>query len=287
MQFLLLIAGSALIGQDAAELFATRIQPMLARDCQGCHGEAMALSKLDLRSRESMITGGVRGPAIVPGKASDSLLLRMLEAKDGVQMPPGDAAKRVAPEMVEAVRVWIDAGAPWKTAKNDIWSNYKEEDLWAFRPLRARDKAKQIDDFLPPSPAADRRTLLRRVTIDMTGLPPTPEETEAFLGDRSAKAWETLVERLLASSRYGERWGRHWLDVVRYADTSGYSNDFERPNAWRYRDYVIHSFNQDKPYDQFVREQIAGDELYPESPEARIATGFLRMGAVGTHGNVR
>jgi hypothetical protein len=278
MRLLLLMIGGALAGQDAADLFATRIQPMLARDCQGCHGEAMALSKLDLRSRESMLRGGARGPAIVPGKAAGSLLLRMLEAKDGVQMPPGDASKRVGPEMVEAVRVWIDAGAPWKTAKTDIWSSYKEEDLWAFRPLRARDKTKRIDDFLPHSTAADRRTLLRRVTIDMTGLPPTPEETEAFMRDRSAQAWERLVERLLGSPRYGERWGRHWLDVVRYADTSGYSNDFERPNAWRYRDYVIRSFNQDKPYDQFIREQIAGDELYPESAEARIATGFLRMG---------
>ena len=129
-----------------------------------------------------------------------------------------------------------------------------------------------------PAPRADRRTLIRRATIDLTGLPPTPEDVEAFVSDRSPDAFAKLVEQLLASPRYGERWGRHWLDVVRYADTSGYSNDFERPNAWRYRDYVIRSFNSDKPYDQFIREQIAGDELYPGNPEAIIATGFLRAG---------
>jgi hypothetical protein len=131
---------------------------------------------------------------------------------------------------------------------------------------------------LTPAPRADRRTLIRRVTIDLTGLPPTPEEVEAFLKDRSANAWESVIGRLLGSPRYGERWGRHWLDVVRYADTSGYSNDFERPNAWRYRDYVIRSFNQDKPYDQFIREQIAGDEMDSANPDYRIATGFLRSG---------
>jgi hypothetical protein len=157
--------------------------------------------------------------------------------------------------------------------------------LWAFRPVRPRDKSKSIDDFitaalrdrgLAPAPQADRRTLMRRATIDLTGLPPAPEEIEAFLRDRSPRAWPNVIERLLASPRYGERWRRHWLDVVRYADSSGYSNDFERPNAWRYRDYVTRSFNLDKPYDRFIREQVAGDELYPDDPEAIIATGFLR-----------
>jgi len=132
--------------------------------------------------------------------------------------------------------------------------------------------------MLPAGEAADRRTLIRRVTLDLTGLPPTAAEVEGFLRDKGADAWERLVDRLLASPRYGERWARHWLDVVRYADSSGYSNDFERPNAWRYRDYVIRSFNQDKPYDRFIREQIAGDEMYPNDADGRIATGFLRMG---------
>jgi len=255
-------------------LATAHAQPLAVKECQGCHGTAMTLSNLDLRTRESMIRGGLRGPAIIPGKAAESLLVRMIEGRDGVQMPPGDASKRLAPEAVKAIRDWIDAGAPWTETK----AGYKAEDLWAFQPLAARDKAASIDGFLKPGPAADRRTLIRRVTIDLTGLPPTPDEINAFAQDKAADAWPKLVDRLLASPRYGERWGRHWLDVVRYADTSGYSNDYERPNAWRYRDYVIRAFNEDKPYDRFVREQIAGDELYPNSAEARIATGFLRMG---------
>ena len=151
----------------------------------------------------------------------------------------------------------------------------------------SRDRAQRVDDFinaklaekgLTPAPRADRRTLIRRATIDLHGLPPAPEEVDAFVNDKSADAWPRLIDRLLASPRYGERWGRHWLDVVRYADTNGYSNDFERPNAWRYRDYVIRSFNHDKPYDQFIREQVAGDELDSKNPEYLIATGFLRAG---------
>jgi hypothetical protein len=273
-----LLIASISSAQDAADLFAARIQPILVKECLGCHGEAMALSKLDLRARESMLRGGLRGAAIVPGKAAESLLVQMIEGKNGMQMPPGDASRRLPADVVTAIRVWIDAGAPWKEATPDPWSQYKPEDVWAFRPLPARDKSKSIDVFLTRGPAADRRTLIRRVMIDLIGLPPTPEEIDAFVADKSRDAWPRLIDRLLASPHYGERWARHWLDVVRYADTGGYSNDFERPNAWRYRDYVIRAFNQDKPYNQFIREQIAGDELYPDNPEARIATGFLRMG---------
>ena len=202
-------------------------------------------------------------------------------------MPPGEASKRLPVEAVEAIRAWIDAGARWTEEKSaGAWGTYKEEDLWAFRPLR-KITGGGIDEFiqaklklgkLTAAPMADRRTLIRRVTFDLTGLPPTPEEVAAFVKDRSPDAWSKVIDRLLASPRYGEHWGRHWLDVVRYADSSGYSNDFERPNAWRYRDYVIRAFNNDKPYDRFVREQIAGDELYPGDPEALIATGFLRAG---------
>ena len=174
-------------------------------------------------------------------------------------------------------------------AQDGAW-NYKAEDLWAFQPLRRVEGS--VDGFvdralqekgLRAAPAADRVTLLRRVTFDLTGLPPTPEDAAAFAADRSPDAFATVVDRLLASPRYGERWARHWLDVVRYADSDGYSNDYERPNAWRYRDYVIRSFNQDKPYDRFIVEQIAGDELDPTNPENLVAenlvaTGFLRMG---------
>jgi mono/diheme cytochrome c family protein len=263
----LVLFALALPAQNPPEFFR--------QHCLGCHGDGQILGKLDLRTREGLLKGGLRGPAMIPGKASESLLYQMVAGRGALQMPPGGPEQKLPPELIEAIRRWIDAGAPWSET---AWK-YAPEDLWAFRPLRQRDRSKGIDDFLDARQRkADRRTLIRRATIDLTGLPPTPEEVEAFVNDGAPDAWPKLVERLLASPRYGERWGRHWLDVVRYADTSGYSNDFERPNAWRYRDYVIRSFNQDKPYDQFIREQIAGDELYPDNPEARIATGFLRSG---------
>lgn len=179
---------------------------------------------------------------------------------------------------------------------SDEWSNrrYQEDDLWAYRAVRDVDPPKSghpVDAFhqarleevgVTPAPEADKSTLLRRAYFDLTGLPPTPEEARAFLDDDSTDAWEKLIDRLLASPHYGERWGQHWLDVARYADTAGNSNDFERSNAWRYRDYVIRSFNSDKPYDRFVREQVAGDELDPDDPEMLVAVGFLRMGPWGS-----
>ena len=275
------------VAQTATDLFSTTILPVLERDCQGCHGGTQALSKLDLRTREAVLAGGVRGPAMTPGNPERSLLIHVLEGRNNLQMPPGGESKRLPPETVAAFRSWVAAGAPWpEKAASKGW-DYKPEDLWAFRPLRPLNKNKRIDDFidarlaekaLAPAPAAEQRTLIRRVTFDLTGLPPTPEEIRDFVRDTAPNAWEKLVDRLLASPRYGERWGRHWLDVVRYADTNGYSNDFERPNAWRYRDYVIRSFNADKPYNRFILEQIAGDELFPGDPEALIATGFLRSG---------
>jgi hypothetical protein len=273
--------------QDAGELFRTEIEPVFRKECLGCHGDGQVQSKLDLRTRAAMLAGGQRGPAIVPGSAAASLLYRAIAGSVDLQMPPGGPEKQLPVRLIDAVRRWIDAGAPWPESSKDAWGAYKDEDLWAFRAVPPRDRSKTIDHFInaklaergsTPGPRADRRTLIRRAAIDLHGLPPTPEQVDEFLNDRRADAWQRLVERLLASPRYGERWGRHWLDVVRYADTSGYSNDFERPNAWRYRDYVIRSFNQDKPYDQFIREQIAGDEIDPKNPEYLIATGFLRAG---------
>lgn len=276
--FALLFLVLPLAAQPGGELFLQKIQPVLVRDCQGCHGPTQALSKLDVSSREGLLQGGTRGPALLPGQADQSPLLHVLEGRNGLQMPPGGPKQKLPPETIAAFREWIAVGAVWPTRPAEANWAYKDEDLWALRPVLPFDPAKSIDAFLKPAPRADRRTLIRRVSFDLTGLPPTPEEVGAFLADQSPQAWDKLIDRLLASPRYGERFGRHWLDVVRYADTSGYSNDFERPNAWRYRDYVIRSFNQDKPYDQFIREQIAGDELYPGNPEALIATGFLRAG---------
>jgi mono/diheme cytochrome c family protein len=190
-------------------------------------------------------------------------------------------------------------GIKVKTSKalSATWQNrrYKPEDLWAFKPVGdpevpqeyKSESGNPIDAFInrnleeqaiAPAPRADKQTLIRRLTFDLTGLPPTPEEVRAFVEDDTPDAYEKLIDRLLDSPRYGEQWGRHWLDVVRYADTDGFSNDYERPNAWRYRDYVIRSFNEDKPYDQFIMEQIAGDEIDPEDPEMLVAVGYLRMG---------
>ncbi|MEP7364577.1 MAG: PSD1 and planctomycete cytochrome C domain-containing protein [Acidobacteriota bacterium] len=266
--------------QDSRQLFNATVRPLFEKECMGCHGNGLVLSKFDMRTREGLLRGGTRGAAIEPGKSAESLLVKLVDGSGPVQMPPGDASKRLPPDAVAAIRRWIDAGAVWPSAEAKYnWDKYSEEDLWAFRPLRRKwDAGKSVDSFFPPTPAADRRTLIRRITFDLTGLPPTPDEVAAFLKDKSPDAYPRLVERLLASPRYGERWGRHWLDVVRYADSGGYSNDFERPNAWRYRDYVIRAFNQDKPYNQFIREQIAGDEIDPTNGELLIATGFLRSG---------
>ena len=284
---ILLLSAQIVCVVSAEDLFSGKVQPVLKRECAGCHGEGQTLSGLDLRTREGLLKGGARGPSIVPGNAAGSLLYQALQGKGALQMPPGGVAKKLPATTIAAIAEWINGGAIWATAPEQARWDYKEADLWAFRSLRPRENGKSIDDYinaalaaqgLRPAPRADRRTLIRRASIDMTGLPPAPEEVEAFVSDPSPQAWPKLVEKLLASPRYGEHWGRHWLDVVRYADTGGYSNDFERPNAWRYRDYVIRSFNRDKPYDQFIREQIAGDELDPENPDAILATGFLRAG---------
>ena len=209
---------------------------------------------------------------------------------------PDDATRK---ELVDAGG-WDYKGkiqVPTSGGLNDSWTNrtYKQEDIWAYFPVKKaevplvknKELSNPIDAFieehltslhLKPAASADKRTLIRRLTYNLTGLPPTSKEIADFIGDDSPKAFEKVVDRLLASPHYGEQWGRHWLDVVRYADSDGFSNDFSRPNAWRYRDYVIRSFNEDKPYDRFIREQLAGDEIDPQDPEMFIATGFLRMG---------
>tara|TARA_Y100001934_G_scaffold278595_1_gene380165 strand:- start:11861 stop:14506 length:2646 start_codon:yes stop_codon:yes gene_type:complete len=236
---------------------------------------------------------------------------------DWEAMPPKENDKLSAEQLVY-IKNWIAGGAPWPNTKQlakllkqrDPWAveggvlvktsgglsedwthrKYDPNNLWAYRPIRRPifplKTANPIDSFinaqlpkgLELAPLADRLTLIRRATFDLTGLPPAPEDIDHFLADAKPDAYKRLIERLLASPHYGEQWGRHWLDVVRYADSGGFANDFERPNAWRYRDYVIRAFNSDKPYDQFVREQIAGDELDSDSVEHLIAVGFLRMG---------
>ena len=236
---------------------------------------------------------------------------------DWEPMPPKENDK-LSTVQVAYIKDWIAGGAPWPDVKriaellkqkdpwaledglrvktsgglSEDWTNrkYAPKNLWAYQPVKRpttpMDSANAIDAFinvripngLKPAPEADRLTLIRRATFDLTGLPPTPEEIESFVNDIEMDAYKRLIERLLETPHYGEQWGRHWLDVVRYADSGGFANDFERPNAWRYRDYVIRSFNKDKPYDQFIREQISGDEIDSNSTENKIAVGFLRMG---------
>jgi hypothetical protein len=282
--------------------FTDHIRPIMERSCWNCHGEAAQLSDLDLSSREGALEGGTKGPAIVPGRAEDSRLFRMVAGLDQPFMPmSGDPLSDA--ELV-AVRTWIDEGAHWDagevTVAADALAALENDalppgarDYWAFQhPEQAPVPASKtfdhpIDRFLEASrqdagataaPRADRLTLLRRAYLDLIGLPPTLEQVEEFLADTERGAWERLIDKLLDSPHYGERWGRHWLDVARYADTDGFEQDYVRPNAWRYRDYIIDAFNDDKPYNQFLREQMAGDELDHVTDETRIATGFLRSG---------
>ena len=278
--------------------FNRDIAPVLAARCLKCHGAALQLSGLDLRTREAALRGGTHGPALVPADAEKSSLYRMITGQLKPAMPMDG---QLTAAEIELFRAWIAEGAPWgivasKDASADLLAMENSpvapaaREWWSFRPLvrpaghqMPPGKGNPIDSFinakltgLDPAPRADRATLIRRASLDLTGLPPTPAEVEAFVADRSPKAWENVLDRLLASPHYGERWGRHWLDVARYADSNGYEHDFDRPNAFRYRDYVIRSFNQDKPYDQFLREQLAGDELPQVTHDTLTATGFLR-----------
>ncbi len=273
-----------------------KAQQILAANCLSCHGAAK-MAGLDLRTREAALAGGARGPALRPGNAKESLLYQAVLRNGALQMPPGK--KALDPADVETLRTWIDAGASWNDAKPaaPAW--------WSFQPIRRPAGNHTIDSFINAKLAenkiravakAGRRTLIRRAYHVLHGLPPSAAEVDAFINDPDPQAWPKLVDKLLASPRYGERWGRHWLDVVRYADTGGFETDIYFPNAWRYRDYVVNAFNSDKPFFQFLKEQIAGDEIWPDDlaldggfqvPEekkrhldAKIATGLYTIGPV-------
>ena len=289
-------ASAADLNQQPADAslihFREQIVPLLESRCLRCHEGDSPEGELSLTTRVGAIKGGASGPAIVPGQPDESPLLDAVSGDEPAMPKEGPPLTEAE---VASIREWIAAGAPWP-AEVELTDN-RPHDLnwWSLQPLvRPPVPAVEyqwprtpIDAFilekleansLAPSPEADRRTLLRRLYFDLTGLPPTPEETQAFLADESPGAYEALVDRLLASPRYGERWGRHWLDVAHYGDTHGYDKDKVRPNAWPYRDYVIRSFNDDKPYRRFLEEQIAGDVLFPDSPDGVIATGFLVAG---------
>ncbi len=278
------------------------VRALLIEQCLDCHGPSKAKARLDLSTREGLLRGGYSGEVVVPGDAEASLLYEMVAHQYEPAMPFGKPA--LSADQVALIRAWIDDGAHYSaplTAEVDPESGTTEADdpieksdrpFWSFQPLRdvtppsnLRNGSRHpIDRFLGQAqeaqgirsnPEASRQTLIRRLSFDLLGLPPSPEEVERFVADPSPSAFETLVDRLLASPRYGERWGRHWLDLARYADSDGYENDLDRPNAYRYRDFVIRALNQDMPYDRFLRWQLAGDEYRPEDPEAVVATGFL------------
>ena len=303
-----------LTAEDGAGYFRDKVQPLFARRCTSCHNDALRFSAFSLDSAEGLKNGGLHGPVVKAGDPAASRMYRRVARLEKPYMPmDGDP---LTDDEVAVIRKWIELGTPWpedpnarkaanseqarleamKALENRRVITDKDRQWWSFqKPVRLAvptPKAKPasanpIDAFilarleekgLKPAPAASKRTLVRRLYFDLIGLPPRPEEVEAFLADASADAWPKLIDRLLDSERYGERWGRHWLDVARYADSDGYEYDMLRPYSWRYRDYVIRAFNQDKPYDRFIREQVAGDELPDRDYDSLTALGFLRNG---------
>ena len=292
---------------EKLEFFETNIRPLLIENCYACHTQSK-MGGLRLDSRETMVRGGSSGPAIRPGNAAGSILIQAVShTHDRLKMPP--SGTQLSDKQIEALAAWIQDGAAWP--KEDLAPQVSESTtfavtpqqraFWSFRPVSTpappeiRDGSRDIapvDRFIlarleeqgiERAPAADKRTLIRRATYGLIGLPPTPEEIDAFLADSSPDAFETVVERLLASPRYGERWGRYWLDLARYADGKiGTSADAPYPNAFRYRDWVIRAFNDDLPYDQFVRAQLAADLLpEPEREKHLAGLGFLALSPSG------
>jgi hypothetical protein len=309
LRLLVLVALTAAVAlsQEDTELFETRIRPVLARQCYVCHGVDQQASSLRLDSREAILRGGKRGPAIIAGQPEESLLLKALR-HDGLKMPMGG---KLADREIAAFDEWVRKGAPWPAQSSaGVSSADKYSELvkshWAFQPVTDHQPPAErgnlwsknpIDTFvsvrlknagLSPSATADRRVLMRRLSYVLTGLPPSAQDIDNFVSDKSPAAYDRLVDRLLASPRFGEHWARHWLDLVRYGETRGYEWNYEIIGAWRYRDYLVRAFNADVPYDQLVREHIAGDLLEKPrtSPEEKlnesvIGTAFYRLGEAG------
>ena len=283
------VAVPALVAQQATVSDGAEIQRILKTNCQPCHNETTRSSGLALTSADAILTGGNRGPAIKPGSPDESLLVRAVEQSSELKMPPG---RKLQQEQIASIRRWIELGAAWPKDEATA-SRPKGSDWWSFQPIKRvnpppiKDAAwvrNPIDQFvlarlekerLQPSSEASKEILLRRVSLDLTGLVPSPQEIRAFVADTGPDAYERVVDQLLASPHYGEQWGRHWLDVARYADSDGYTIDAPR-QMWKYRDWVINALNHDMPFDQFVIEQIAGDMLPNPTVDQMIATGFHR-----------
>ncbi|MCA2968742.1 MAG: PSD1 domain-containing protein [Acidobacteriaceae bacterium] len=300
---LLLPAAYAAAQTPELEHFEKSVRPVLARSCQGCHGAKLEHAGLRLDSRAALLKGGVSGPAVAPGDPQNSLLVQAIRHQRS-KMPLGGSP--LPADQIQAIEQWVKNGAPWpqeaSAAATPKSIRERAREYWALQPVAKpslppvvrRDWARTpVDTFilaalekarLAPAPAADRATLLRRVTFDLTGLPPKPEELLAFEKDPAADAFSKVVDRLLRSPRFGEHWARHWMDLVRYAESHGSQGDFDLPYAWRYRDYLIRALNQDVPYDQLIREHLAGDLLAnprrnaeEQINESMLGTAHLRM----------
>ena len=281
---------------DGADDLTGAALRILERHCLRCHNDVDHKGGLTLETRQAVRDAGI----VTPGDAQDSSLLVAVSPAAGEPPAMPKDSEPLTNDERNLLRLWIDGGAPWPddyrlqqpSADNFGWWSLEplrrptvprfdensDENKWIRNPIDAFIAARHLEHGLTHSSEADQRTLIRRLTFDLTGLPPSPEETEQFVSDQDPQAWEKRVDRLLASERYGERWARHWLDVVKYADTCGYDKDKLRPHAWPYRDYVIESFNADKPYSRFVQEQIAGDVLFPDTQDGIRALGFIAAG---------
>jgi hypothetical protein len=294
---------------EQSVFFENKVRPLLANHCYECHGGAESRGGLKLDSLAALLKGNAHGPALVAGDPEKSALVKVVHYDGAIKMPP---TGKLRPEEIAALTEWVKMGAPWPTLKGtgaptnpgqapDLILTPAQKSFWSFRPIVKRDPPKvkssawclsPIDRFilakleekgLKPAPSADRRTLIRRAYFDLIGLPPSPEQVETFVNDKAPDAWPKVIDSLLANPHYGERWGRHWLDVVRYADSNGLDENVAFANAYRYRDYVVDAFNKDLPYNTFLTEQLAGDLLPPADQatqnERLTATGFLSMGA--------
>lgn len=286
-------SGTVLRAADEID-FVRDIQPLFASKCVRCHGDDKQEGGLRLDAKADALRGGDSGPVFKAGDDKTSLIIGRITAEPEERMPP--QGESLSPAQIDMLRRWVAEGAKWPDGIDKV--GYAARfDWWSFRPMQRAAKPQAIDGSnwsrtpvdhfilrklaehnMAPSPEADRRTLYRRVSFDLIGLPPDPNDVDAFVSDPDPLAYEKLIDRLLASPHYGERWARHWLDVVHYGDTHGYDKDKPRPNAWPYRDYVIRSLNADEPYARFVQEQLAGDVLWPGTEDGMTATGFLSAG---------
>lgn len=294
-------------GRAATVDFGQAIQPLFEANCVKCHGSSRSENGLRLDSRADALKGGEHGPAIVPGKSAESLLVQAITGTHPELARMPKKADPLSSETITLLKAWIDQGAIWPEStakKNDGRDHWAFQSIVHSQPPKLAAKNQKlvrnpIDNFvfaklehekLKPSTETDRVTLIRRVSLDLTGLPPSPEEVDAFVADKSADAYAKVVERLLKSPHYGEKWGRHWLDAARYADSNGFEKDRTR-SIWPWRDWVIQAFNNDMPFDQFTREQLAGDILANSGPGTRdsglrVATGFLRNSMVNMEGGI-